>query len=1163
MWHLSDLSLALICSRLLASTTDSDVAVRACALLRKVRNVTHGWVCAVRKKLESTQDETVRAGLQQRLCMLAATCCSTFDVCPEHVPAVLANHEDFSIAMQCAILVYDNTPPSNSDNDSFYLTRILSRHRRLLHDLEPLLCKPDPTHPDQLSHAGSYDHALSQVWVGFKGSSSWHSLPIPNSRWISCMTLGGQEVHYDLLTGKLLIDGKQLGRLPREFVEHPTYASLLGSVSCPSKFSPLLSIFSEIISENFRCGSCRRSWNGIYDPICRVRIRGEPYSSWGFCIRSDYDQRKILFSLNDGDFILQARMPGASRRLQLIPRPVLLNDFPTHLIDKCVHWLDMDMRELEFRPVGSPWTPKPSNWKLTICKSGIHPRAILQKPGQDNSSIRLIDIRSPTFGVVSGLLSPLESPKNIMVTHHDSAQTLNVSLPRFRLSFFVNTNWEFECQSMPGYIVDNTQTCGTMFGLINKLILRPGSKGSVLPRRVIIPQGGISFEEIGDFQSVSINTHNTKLVRWHEYTIDTDLGCLTSTAGLSSKLYQCYLHALTSHCLPDPLLGQTGTEEALHMLQNASCRSFQRLDTGQAKLLRMIGDLTPERAYYPTRLRSMVTVKWKNLPTLSQHHDFFRVVCPIFDHARALEVLYNPPAVFGTSTRDPSLLNRAASRNKPYYPSDLQTLEQRLCPNDITYMSRDLSDLGNDEHVVFQTSRSIWNGQPSLDPKARNLWDAMNSWGSLGPSDGEVSLRYSPYWFKFDAARDWLAIYDLCREAVNGDDRDSKVKLCFSLSAAAYSESKYTCTIPFITIFSLDTRCCNLCPPPDRSYTLSDGLAPVLTYLKNLVYSSRLPINSTPAQTSDASWYWRNKTYNTTIERESSRIAELLLRHWPSYRYVRLPGDWFDKSDFDRRINEYIQSIVRNNRLRVHVEWLQSVLGNYEDVPISSPTRPYTFSPRFITNHSQAPSFSLHDIFLSPSHVPTLFTDEVAFQDRVSPDGLEKLINEFCCSQQPWQNVYGNELKKSHCALLEQNAPQSQKGAIPSHKVLLGYHDECSRIKNDRFSEILAALSPSRNLEKTNGSAGLWPRITPRSLLRQLSWDRISRLPNQWRSLILCYATALLKYRHSLRLLELSSGRKHEELLRETEAIRSNVLAESTSERPDWLLIQVRPFAYK
>jgi hypothetical protein len=51
----------------------------------------------------------------------------------------------------------------------------------------------------------------------------------------------------------LLIDGKPLGRLPREIVEHPTYASVLGTVSGPS---PALSDFPEIFSENSRCGSC-------------------------------------------------------------------------------------------------------------------------------------------------------------------------------------------------------------------------------------------------------------------------------------------------------------------------------------------------------------------------------------------------------------------------------------------------------------------------------------------------------------------------------------------------------------------------------------------------------------------------------------------------------------------------------------------------------------------------------------------------------------------------------------------------------------------------------------------------------------------------------------------------------------------------------------------
>ena len=212
---------------------DPAVSGRACALLREARNVTHLWVCAVREKLESTQDETVRAGLQQRLCTLAATCFSTFDVGLERASSLLSNDEDFSIAMQCAIIVHDNTPSSASNDNSFYLTRMLSRHRRLLHDLEPIFRRSDPNALDRarLLHSGAFHHALSQLLLGFRDSSSWHALPRPNSRWISCITEGRREIHYDILTGQLLIDGKQLGRLPREIVEHPTYACVLGTVS--------------------------------------------------------------------------------------------------------------------------------------------------------------------------------------------------------------------------------------------------------------------------------------------------------------------------------------------------------------------------------------------------------------------------------------------------------------------------------------------------------------------------------------------------------------------------------------------------------------------------------------------------------------------------------------------------------------------------------------------------------------------------------------------------------------------------------------------------------------------------------------------------------------------------------------------------------------------
>ncbi len=220
-------SIALLTSRLLSSARDPDIRQRAYAFLRKARSVAHRWINELGSKLETIDDETARTNLRRRLCILAATCFSTYDVCLEHVPWALSNDSDIAIAVHCAVIVHDNTPSILEDDDSRYLIRLLNRHRRLLHFLEPSLREGVQSNPS------GFDHGLASLWPGFRRqtSSNWHVLPSPNSRWISCIVEGGQSVHYNLLTGQLLIGGNPFGRLPQEIIEHSTYASVLGTVS--------------------------------------------------------------------------------------------------------------------------------------------------------------------------------------------------------------------------------------------------------------------------------------------------------------------------------------------------------------------------------------------------------------------------------------------------------------------------------------------------------------------------------------------------------------------------------------------------------------------------------------------------------------------------------------------------------------------------------------------------------------------------------------------------------------------------------------------------------------------------------------------------------------------------------------------------------------------
>ncbi|KAH9170112.1 hypothetical protein EDB89DRAFT_2114928 [Lactarius sanguifluus] len=1085
-------TIVLLTSRLLSAVRDHDVCERAYNLLRKARSVAHKWIHELSSKLDTAEEDTSRATLRRRLCTLAATCCSTYDVCPEHVPSTLTSDNDIAIAVHCTVIVHDNTPSILEDD---YLIRLLNRHRRILHFLEPHLREGVQSNPS------GFDNGLASLWPGFRRqtTSNWHALPRPNSRWIFCTVEGGQEVHYNILTGQLLIGGNPLGRLPQDIIQHSTYASVLGT--------RVLDVVPADIPE------------------------------MEFMTRSNVYGYQIFFSRRDGNLTLQARRPEDPRFIQFVPRPVFVDDFPKAFVDDCVHWLDLGTGEVEFRPVESPWTPDSSNWRLTVHTDDA--RSLFRKISGDNAApVDLIDVRSATFQMISCLLSALDSPEHIIVTRTNHA--LEASLSRLHLVFFVNQDSELECRSFPGYVIDELQSCGTMFGLRNQLVLCPSHSSSVMPRRVVIPQGDIEFGLDGDFSRVSIKTGTARHVYWHEYSIDTDLGRLTGNVSLHSKLYQCYLHALTSHCLPDPLLGHTGTEESLNMLRSGAFLSFQRLCNDDAMLLNSISNLTPGRVYYPPHLKSMVTVKWNDLPILSQHHDFHLAVLSILDHAHVMEALYNKPISFEVPRQDASLLKRAASRNKVYYPYDLQNLKHSSSiPKDIVYKSRDVADRPDVGNSAYRMSWSVWNDRPYISRKKKNrrkllqLWDAIRSWGSLGPAEKDISLGYSRYWLTFDAAKDWLRIYDICQEALDRDPQDSKIRLAFSLSTASFSGSNAT-IIPLFHIFATDTGLRSLTRPPPSHYELSDGMFPDHARLADLMSQFALPVERTPVQTmgvqatasKKAAKKWRRQEYDKSISEKASEAAQ---------------STWFDAQKCRASVEAYLKSISRNIDFRDHIHRLQA---------ITPPEASYVFSPQYNARPSKASSPSLEVLMSQPrANFPRPPTRErpsfggaiPSTVARTTENGLSSLIQELRHSRD-----YGDLLGKGASFLV-------QRG-VPPQEALFQYRNSCSEKKDAIFSELSEALAPSQKLEHVLGISGLWPRITPRSVLRELSRDRVHTLADQWKHAITRYAVAFLKYQQSQRLLELSSRRRDEELLQEAETACEDIAAACS---PDWLLIQI------
>ncbi|KAG9126633.1 hypothetical protein FRC07_002686 [Ceratobasidium sp. 392] len=631
-------TIVMLIARLLSSATDTKTRIKAYRFLGEARAVTFGWLRQLSSKLRDAKLESQVLDYQHRVCEMAAICRSTYDVDAPHLRELLSGPKDCLELISCSVILYDNQPPK-LQNASQTLQKLLARDRRLMYKSLPIVLEKLKEIPRLL------DDSVSRCWNGYRPSpSGWVSLPAPNSRWVSTGTMsvsGGasQRVHFNLLNGSLLVDGQPLGRLPRNYVAHPTYTRLFGQK--------------------------------VLDVV--------PADSPGmvFTTRNYIDGNLVSFCIENssGELVIQAQREGTT--FQLIPHSKLANDFPFFFSWDYHHWIDLDTKIVEFRPLTSPWVSRDKNWKLYFSNPSI---CTMEKPDVDGSTV-LLDVHSPTFNDIARQIDPLESSRYLHVTRSSRSPAqdfarVTVKLPRMKLTFFVNEHDQLESDNLGAHVIDEAQSTGTLFGLRNQLVLRakdPIKQSLPQSRTVLIPYGDVKFGLQNHHVQVTIDRGSGRHLAFYLYKVDTDLGYLASSnTSLTSRLFKIYLHAVTSHCLPDPLTGRTGTEEALYELSEAATSSFEQLDQNQARLLGIIGALTPRRVYYPVHLEAMQTVKWANLPPLAQHYAFCTAANAILERAHSLKI-FNP-LNFDLKRHEtefnPTLLKRAAYRTRIYYPAD-------------------------------------------------------------------------------------------------------------------------------------------------------------------------------------------------------------------------------------------------------------------------------------------------------------------------------------------------------------------------------------------------------------------------------------------------------------------------------------------------------------
>ncbi|KAH7922509.1 hypothetical protein BV22DRAFT_1131369 [Leucogyrophana mollusca] len=1117
--------------RLLTSAEDRDVIQGAYDLLHTARSKTFNWLTELSRKLEDAsgagESESDLRGIVRDM---AATCRSTYDVEPTHIEHLLHSSLDIQIFAQCAIIIHDNTPP-RLDALPIASKLLLERDRRMAHVLESWLYSRIRACRQGL------DEAVKSIWPDYRPGATWQREEDPNSRWLTSSTASEgdknkQCIHFNILDGRLLIDGRPVGKLPVDIVRHSTYDQIFGDKVL------------EVVP-----GDLPGMDYATRGRVCNYRVY--------FCLRGD------------GDLIIQATR-GRESHLEVVPREKLGSDLPKPFVEGHTHWLDLATHEIEIRPVKRMWNPSSNNWRISFSDTLVSTMR--------RGKATLVDVRSPTFKMMSGRLQSIEAEEYLIVTRTSGipGPPVTVDIPRFRLSFFVDDEGELQSHDLVDMVVDANQSTGVMFGLQNQLVLRPKNAAPerpLLPRRVLIPLGDVSCISQGHHVFVHIDTHSRSRVSYHLYKIDSDLGCLSGNISMTSQLYKAYLHALTGSCMPDPLTGRTGTEEALSCLRSASCLSFMRLGKGDVDLLRRIASLTVSRTFYPSHLRRMQEVEWQCLTPAAQHHGFHAAAMSILEHADRLQMFYEKGISQAEllSARDPHLMARASLRSVLLYPEEFAG-PLPPGPQDTEYMSRDILDettKGETRAHDIAVMAHQWSSRLQTSPR---LLDTLTSLQFLEGVREGVTLQYSRDWLKPSLKSIWISAYNRCRTV----SRDShRYQLAFTLSAVGYNsrDIKRTTLVSDLLAFATIPRFRAFPPPDFPSYDLADGFEPDEDTLREHISSYIKPFEETPeaslvARFGESEPHLQRRrfaAYEDRCEFVKSSVVEALLQAWPCEQ-LRSPSglnssNFADVTKLKKKLSKLFSSCYRNDILREHIRHVQAIL---DEARLSQPSPNgscYTFTTSQATPCSPPATISSDQLFRRT--VPTIAATPplsgslslVGMGSSGVTEELRSLIREFQDSgSSKFCRIYGSDLDKSMECLANEKA-EVIAGLIPFVDEIWRHYQRW----NARFSEVVRDISqsllPSNPAEEALCNSGQWPRSSVKFLLGSLASVSKNTLGPGWRSTLISLAETTLQLQRSRRLLLFALSQNSEDFFKEMK--NTGCEGWDAEKYPDWLLIQI------
>lgn len=1108
------------------SLSRSDSVQEACLrFLSNARYVAHNWISLISTIDDhATQEDEEAAAVRARLLEVAFVCQMTYAVDASALPRVIASETDVAILTECTIFVHDLSS-TDSLSPGGRLRLLSHRSKRMIHSLESALRQ------HILANPAGLDRTIKKRWASYKPGKGWTVASPSHQRYLQTKTTpeGSDRpavVQYDLLTGRLLVNGNPISKLPGEYTSHPTYRRLFGGLS--------LEVYpSTAIGAKFQS-------------------------------RNRYHGHQLYFNMTPGGRLV-IRVIGDGSTHELIPPQALEGDFPHVLVRNYVHWLQVDTNEVIWLPISSPWAFDMAEWRL---RRGLMGASWLQ-----NGNMRLIDVRSKAAQAVLVVLQPLDAILQLRITYNTETKEICIHMPRFGLDFTREQGgYQIKSRQFPGFSIDEDQNLGTFSGLENKLMLRK-TDGA---RLVIIPHGSITHWVKGHHIHAVIDTSSLDTVRYYTYEVDVLLHRLVDDAKLVSKLYRCYLHAVTSYCLPDGLTHRTGTEEALAMLSNPGMKSYTSINPEELTLLKAIEQLSPRRMYYPQHLRKMQQVHWSQLPAHSQHPSFCKHVKSIVDQVQLLDLFSTEPSKLQLSNicEPAELLMKAEIRDSQLRAFDYGA-QNHTRVHDRAYESRDKIENSDDAEVdVVRTTQAVDSWSPEL-AVCQKLLHTMQDWGSgIPPASGSSRLPfgYHEEWLDMQPstlAREWSSLKKYMSGAHPGLD---KYAILIMLSTMTYSRKAQPMLVGTLLAFATDQQLRGLPLEPSATLVLSDGYILDRKTLVGIVHATFRHDSQTPA-------HWLQRRGGETKRAWAARKRQDLMQNRANHtnslidtlmsqRETRTAlsftsegaQEYLNVADAVEGCKRLFLSWECNAAYSEQMVYIQARLGVVR--PVERTITHYVFEkPPYQPQIRQA-IFGWADAM--KGHPPTLLAAaavnfdswvQPTAYDRTQDDKLHALLTVL--KEQDATHDYESDYVQYLQGSFAQRSSRLQIKAT-SRNLLLSRLPGLLEERTTRAHEAYRLIRHCFTMNSTNGllpiSAESYLRLSNSTILQLLASNSDILLNNSWKRCLVQYGVILSELQHIKRLSKCATGGMSG---LEAELVDCNHTHWSPLLRPDWLLFEL------